>query len=69
MTRDRTDPTSSSTAAQSGPKLNPGDAGAPGTPGVAENVCPECRGSGKIESRSCPTCGGTGKVQEGIGGA
>jgi RecJ-like exonuclease len=51
------------------PKLNPGDDAAPGTPGTGENVCPDCAGSGKLESRACPTCGGTGKVVEGMGGA
>lgn len=50
-------------------KLNPGDVAPPGTPGAGENVCPDCRGSGRIESRACPTCGGTGKVIEGLGGA
>jgi hypothetical protein len=50
------------------PSLNPGDAAEPGTPGTGEDVCPDCKGSGKIESAPCPTCGGTGKVIEGIGG-
>ena len=50
------------------PKLNPGDDAPPGTPGTGENVCPDCKGSGKLESRDCPTCGGTGKVNEGLGG-
>ena len=48
-------------------KLNPGDDARPGTPGSGENICPECRGSGRLGSRACPTCGGTGKVVEGIG--
>jgi RecJ-like exonuclease len=51
------------------PKLNPGDEGAPGTPGTGENVCPDCRGTGRIEAQACQTCGGTGKVIEGVGGA
>ena len=46
----------------------PGDDAAPGTPGTGENVCPECRGSGRLEGGTCPTCEGTGKVIEGIGG-
>jgi acetyl-CoA C-acetyltransferase len=37
--------------------------------GVAENVCPDCNGSGRLESRECPTCRGTGRVTEPIGGA
>ena len=50
-------------------KLNPGDQAAPGTPGTGENVCPVCRGSGRVEAQACETCGGTGKVIEGTGGA
>ena len=49
--------------------LNPGDQAAPGTPGTGENICPACKGSGKIEAQPCPTCGGTGKIIEGMGGA
>ncbi len=63
-----TDPKSSSTVSPTGPKLNPGDDGAPGTPGVAENVCPECRGSGKTGATPCQNCGGTGIVNEGLAG-
>lgn len=51
------------------PKLNPGDQAAPGTPGTGENICPTCKGSGRMEAKPCPTCGGTGKVTEGVGGA
>lgn len=50
-------------------KLNPGDQADPGTPGSGENVCPECKGSGRIGVAACPMCGGTGKIIEGIGGA
>lgn len=49
--------------------LNPGDDAAPGTPGTGENVCPRCRGTGRLDDADCPECGGTGKVVEGIGGA
>jgi len=49
-------------------KLNPGDQAAPGTPGAGENVCRECRGSGKLGERDCPICGGTGVVIEEMGG-
>jgi len=48
--------------------LNPGDEAAPGTPGAAENVCPECQGTGQLNSAPCGNCGGTGIVIEGIGG-
>jgi hypothetical protein len=57
------------TKASQTPKLNPGDVAPPGTPGTGENLCPDCNGSGKLESSACPTCGGTGKVTEGMGGA
>ena len=50
-------------------KVNPGDQAAPGTPGSGENVCPDCKGSGKLQNAPCKTCGGTGKVIEGISGA
>ena len=49
-------------------KPQPGDDARPGTPGTGENVCPECRGSGKLSGKECPNCGGSGKVIEGIGG-
>jgi hypothetical protein len=47
---------------------SPGDDAPPGTPGTGENVCPDCRGSGKIDNRTCETCRGTGVVNEGVGG-
>ena len=51
-----------------GTKLNPGDQAEPGTPGTGENLCPDCKGSGRIGTTSCPNCGGTGKIIEGVGG-
>lgn len=56
-------------ASSEGTKLNPGDQAEPGTPGTGENLCPECKGSGRIGVTSCPNCGGTGKIVEGVGGA
>lgn len=50
-------------------KLNPGDQAQPGTPGTGENICPECKGSGRIGATACQNCGGTGKIVEGVGGA
>ena len=50
------------------PKTNPGDQAVPGTRGTGENVCPDCKGSGRLNNAPCKTCGGTGKVIEGIGG-
>jgi hypothetical protein len=47
----------------------PGDDAAPGTPGIGENVCPQCKGTGRIKARLCPNCEGVGKVTKGIGGA
>jgi hypothetical protein len=52
-----------------GPKTNPGDEAAPGTPGTGEDICRHCNGSGKVDGKACPECNGTGKVVEGIGGA
>lgn len=50
------------------PKPAPGDQAAAGTPGTGENVCPDCRGSGRLHGKACPTCEGSGKIVEGIGG-
>jgi DnaJ-class molecular chaperone len=50
-------------------QLNPGDEAAPGTPGTGEDICPQCHGSGRMDSSSCPNCGGTGKIVKAIGGA
>lgn len=47
----------------------PGDEAAPGTPGTGVNICPDCEGTGRLESAPCPTCNGTGRIVEGIGGA
>jgi hypothetical protein len=48
---------------------NPGDEAAPGTPGTAEDICPQCNGSGRIHGARCPNCGGRGTIVRGIGGA
>ena len=47
---------------------NPGDEAAPGTPGIGENLCRLCNGTGKQDGDTCPECGGTGKVIEGLAG-
>jgi DnaJ-class molecular chaperone len=49
--------------------LNPGDQAPAGVEGTGENICRDCRGSGRRDDAPCPTCGGTGRVIEGIGGA
>ena len=48
--------------------LNTGDEGPEGAPGVGENTCRACQGTGRLDGGECPTCGGTGVVEEGIGG-
>jgi hypothetical protein len=53
----------------SDPDLRPGDEAHPGTPGAAENLCPECSGSGKTsDGGECPVCAGTGRITQGVGG-
>lgn len=48
--------------------LNPGDEAPRRTPGVGEDICRVCHGTGKVEGTQCTVCGGTGKVLQGIGG-
>ncbi|MCG5074113.1 hypothetical protein [Paraburkholderia tagetis] len=48
--------------------LNPGDEGPPDAPGVGEDWCGACHGTGMVEGQRCSVCGGTGKVLQGIGG-
>jgi hypothetical protein len=48
--------------------LNPGDEGSSNAPGVGEDLCQACHGSGMVEGGPCSVCGGTGKVLQGIGG-
>ncbi|KQV80296.1 hypothetical protein ASD15_15670 [Massilia sp. Root351] len=51
------------------PDIEPGDDAAPGTPGTGEDVCPACRGTGKLAGgQPCSECGGSGRITEGIGG-
>jgi hypothetical protein len=40
-----------------------------GTPQTAENICPDCDGSGRREEASCETCDGTGRVNVNVGDA
>jgi hypothetical protein len=51
------------------PQLNPGDEAAPGTPGTAEDACPACQGSGRVNGQPCARCNGSGRIVRGIGGA
>jgi DnaJ-class molecular chaperone len=68
MSSDKTTSGQASRGGAGQPRVNPGDEAAPGTPGAGENVCPDCKGSGRLNNAPCKTCGGTGKVIEGIGG-
>ena len=61
--------TSPAAARETGPQPNPGDDAIAGTPGTGEEICPHCRGKGRVADGRCPHCGGTGKIIEGIGGA
>ena len=47
----------------------PGDEVEPGTQGAAEDVCPQCGGSGRLDNgEGCPNCNGTGVVIRAVGG-
>jgi hypothetical protein len=48
--------------------LAPGDEGPPDAPGVGEDLCARCHGTGMVEGKRCEVCGGTGKLLQGIGG-
>ena len=68
MSKDKSPSGNASGAPAGQTRINPGDDAAPGTPGTGENVCPDCKGSGRLGNAPCKTCGGTGKVIEGISG-
>jgi hypothetical protein len=48
---------------------NPGDESESGTPQTAEDICPECQGSGRQGQSACVNCGGTGRIVKIIGDA
>ncbi len=48
---------------------NPGDEAPRGTPGTGEDICPDCKGQGRMGGLPCPNCRGTGKIIGAIGGA
>ena len=48
--------------------MSPGDEAPPTEPSAAENVCPECAGSGELDGGTCRNCEGTGTVIEAVGG-
>ncbi|WP_321864861.1 hypothetical protein [Burkholderia cenocepacia] len=47
---------------------NAGDEGPADAPGIGEDTCRVCRGTGRVEGQPCVVCGGTGKILQGIGG-
>ncbi|WP_345816372.1 hypothetical protein AAGS40_19240 [Paraburkholderia sp. PREW-6R] len=53
---------------QDNESLNPGDEAPADSPGVGEDICRACEGSGTVNGQPCAECGGTGKVLQGIGG-
>lgn len=50
-------------------QLRPGDQGQSDAAAVAEDVCPDCDGTGERDGDTCATCAGSGRIEEGIGGA
>jgi RecJ-like exonuclease len=50
------------------PDLAPGDEVPADLESAADNICPECEGSGRLEGERCPHCEGRGRVVEAIGG-
>jgi hypothetical protein len=49
--------------------LAPGDDAPAGTAGTGEDICPMCKGRGRLDEGTCPNCAGRGKVIKGVGGA
>ncbi|HKH19723.1 MAG TPA: hypothetical protein VKB53_02260 [Gammaproteobacteria bacterium] len=55
--------------ASQGSDMDPGDEAPPSTEGTGEDLCPDCKGSGRVDGAKCENCGGSGRVTEGVGGA
>ncbi len=51
---------------QTPPPMNPGDEAPAGTPGTGEDMCPRCKGKGKLEinrtARIAPAAGKSSKA-------
>ena len=47
----------------------PGDEVPAGTAQSGENICPLCKGTGRVQDGPCPDCGGSGKVVVLVGDA
>ena len=63
------DPKPANAAAQSpNSTARPGDEAPRGAPGSGEDICPECKGTGRSHGAVCPNCSGSGKITSGIGG-
>ena len=50
-------------------KRKPGDEARPGSPQTAENICPDCSGSGRRDGETCKTCDGAGRIISIVGDA
>lgn len=50
-------------------RTNPGDEQRNDVKQTGENLCWDCKGSGKRDGERCPTCGGSGKVVVTVGDA
>ena len=48
---------------------NPGDEALPGSKQTGEQICPACRGSGRMDQSACVECGGTGRITAIVGDA
>jgi len=51
------------------PPMNPGDEARSGSPQTAEQLCPDCGGTGQRNAAPCSTCGGSGRVVGIVGDA
>jgi DnaJ-class molecular chaperone len=47
----------------------PGDETKPGTRQSAENICPRCAGTGRLNDEICRICNGTGRITAIVGDA
>lgn len=47
----------------------PGDETEPGTKQAAQDICPHCSGTGKVDGEPCQNCKGTGSIAVIVGDA
>ena len=50
-------------------ELNKADEDEPGATQTGEAICPDCGGSGELNSGRCPGCAGTGRITAIVGDA